>query len=98
MSGENTTQCVNTTFTYFIKVFTTEDLVNQTIYLVNDTMKMNTTLAFAQSQGTNQTMQDAVQSAQPTGEVIQRNASDLRFNIPEGAKNLATNIAKDYKI
>ncbi|MGI9010654.1 MAG: hypothetical protein ACR2F1_05655 [Nitrososphaeraceae archaeon] len=72
--------------------FTTEDLVNETIDLGNDTTMMNATLAFAQSEGTNQTMQDAGESANKTGGELQKNASDMGSKITEGAKDLAGNI------
>ena len=38
-----------------------------------------TVSAFGQSEETNQTMQDAGQSANQTGEEIQKNASNVRF-------------------
>lgn len=74
--------------------FTTEDLVNETINLGNDTTMMNATLAFAQSEGTNQTMQNAGESANKTGESMQQNTSDIGSNITEGAKDLAKNIGE----
>ena len=48
MSGENATQWANATLVFAQEGFTTEDLVNETINLGNDTTMMNATLAFAQ--------------------------------------------------
>jgi hypothetical protein len=56
----------------------------------------NATLAFAQSEeGTNnQTMQDAGESANKTGEAIQGNASDIGSKITEGAKDVVRKIGE----
>ena len=54
MSGENATQWANATLAYAQEGFTTEDLVNETIDLGNDTM-MNATLAYAQENDTGMT-------------------------------------------
>ncbi len=54
MSGENATQWANATLAFAQEGFTTEDLVNETIDLGNDTM-MNATLAFAQENDTGMT-------------------------------------------
>ena len=61
--------------------------------------------SFAQSEGTNQTMQNAggsanqtgenmQQGANKTGEAMQGNASDMGSKITEGAKNMAENIGE----
>ncbi|MGI0050208.1 MAG: hypothetical protein ACRD8K_00590 [Nitrososphaeraceae archaeon] len=47
---------------------------------------------YAQSEGTNQTMKDAGESANKTGEGVQGNASDMGSKISEGAKDLVGNI------
>ena len=72
---------------------------------VNDTMSgqnasewatSNATLVFAQSEeGANdQTMQEAGQSANQTGEAIQGNASDVGSKITEGAKDIVGKIGE----
>ena len=61
--------------------------------------------SFAQSEGTNETLQNAGESANQTGEnmqqganktgeAIQGNASEMGSKITEGAKNLAENIGE----
>jgi hypothetical protein len=49
---------------------------------------------YAQSEGANQTMENAGESANQTGEAVQGNASNLASNITEGAKNLVGNIGE----
>ena len=51
ISGENATQWANATLAFAQEDFQTEDLVNETIDLGNNTM-MNATLAFAQENDT----------------------------------------------
>ena len=51
--------------------------------------------AFAQSEGTNQTILDAGQSANQTGEAIKQNVSDVITNISKGAKSLGSNITTE---
>lgn len=53
-----------------------------------------TVSAFAQSEETNQTMQDAGQSANQTGEEIQKNASDLGSKVMEGGKDVVGKIGE----
>lgn len=50
--------------------------------------------AFAQSEETNQTMQDAGESANKTGEEVQKNASDVGSKITEGAKDVVGKIGE----
>lgn len=50
---------------------------------------------FAQSEGTNQTIQDAAQSANQTGEAIKQNVSDVITNISQGAKSLGSNVTTE---
>jgi hypothetical protein len=52
---------------------------------------------FAQSEGTNETMQNAGESANKTGESMQQNASGMGSKITEGAKNMAENIGEGLK-
>jgi len=52
---------------------------------------------FAQSEGTNETMQNAGESANKTGESMQQNASGMGSKITEGAKNMAENIGERIK-
>jgi hypothetical protein len=52
---------------------------------------------FAQSEETNETMQNAGESANKTGESMQQNASGMGSKITEGAKNLAENIGEGLK-
>ncbi len=60
------------------------------IFLVSTILSMSTftnVFSFAQAEGTNQTMQNAEQSANQTGKVIQQNVSDVVTNISKGAKS-----------
>jgi uncharacterized protein YycO len=69
-----------------------------TIYLVSIILSMSTFInisAFAQSEETNQTIQDAGQSANQTGEAIKQNVSDVITNISKGAKSLGSNITTE---
>jgi uncharacterized protein YycO len=69
-----------------------------TIFLVSIILSMSTFInisAFAQSEGTNQTIQDAGQSANQTGEAIKQNVSDVITNISKGAKSLGSNITTE---
>ena len=69
-----------------------------TIFLVSIILSMSTFInisAFAQSEGTNQTIQDAAQSANQTGEAIKQNVSDVITNISKGAKSLGSNITTE---
>ncbi|MGI0050715.1 MAG: hypothetical protein ACRD8K_03165 [Nitrososphaeraceae archaeon] len=69
-----------------------------TIFLVSIILSMSTFInisAFAQSEGTNQTIQDAAQSANQTGEAIKQNVSDVITNISQGAKSLGSNITTE---
>ena len=47
---------------------------------------------YAQSEGANQTMKGAGESANKTGEAAQGNASDMGSKISEGAKDFVGNI------
>ena len=55
MMGNDTGGMMNATLAYAQEGFTTEDLVNETIDLGNDTTIMNATLAFAQENDTGMT-------------------------------------------
>ena len=69
-----------------------------TIFLVSIILSMSTFInnsAFAQSEGTNQTIQEADQSANQTGEAIKQNVSDVITNISKGAKSLGSNITTE---
>ena len=89
-------------------------LVNNKLFLIIPTVAILATVltlatftipSFAQSEGTNETMQNAGESANQTGEnmqqganktgeAIQGNASEMGSKITEGAKNLAENIGE----
>ena len=49
---------------------------------------------YAQSEGANQTMKGAGESANKTGEAVQGNASDMSSKISEGAKDLVGNLGE----
>ena len=49
---------------------------------------------YAQSEGANQTMKNAGESANQTGEAVQGNASSLASNITEGAKDVVGSIGE----
>lgn len=49
---------------------------------------------YAQSEETNQTLEEAGESANQTGEAVQGNASELGANITEGAANVVENIGE----
>jgi hypothetical protein len=49
---------------------------------------------FAQSEGTNETMQNAGESANKTGKSMQQNASDMGSKITEGAKDVVGSIGE----
>jgi predicted PurR-regulated permease PerM len=69
-----------------------------TIILVSIILLMSTFFniaAFAQSEGTNQTIKEADQSANQTGEAIKQNVSDVITNISKGAKSLGSNITTE---
>jgi hypothetical protein len=71
-----------------------------TIFLVSTILAMSTftnvsTSAFAQSEGTNQTMQKEDQSTNQTSEAIQQNVSDVVTNISKGAKSVGSNITTE---
>jgi uncharacterized protein YycO len=69
-----------------------------TIFLVSIILSMSTLInisAFAQSEGTNQTIQEADQSANQKGEAIKQNVSDVITNISKGAKSLGSNITTE---
>jgi len=69
-----------------------------TIFLVSIILSMSTFInisAFAQAEGTNQTILDAGQSANQTGETIKQNVSDVITNISKGAKSLGSNITTE---
>lgn len=71
-----------------------------TIFLVSTILAMSTftnvsTSAFAQSEGTNQTMQKEDQSINQTSEAIQQNVSDVVTNISKGAKSVGSNITTE---
>jgi ABC-type Na+ efflux pump permease subunit len=79
-----------------------------TILITALTLATFTIPSFAQSEGTNETMQNAGESANQTGEnmqqganktgeAIQGNASDMGSKVTEGAKNLAENIGEGLK-
>jgi hypothetical protein len=50
--------------------------------------------AFAQSEETNQTMQETGESANKTGEEVQKNASDVGSKVTEGAKDVIGKIGE----
>jgi hypothetical protein len=54
-----------------------------------------TTSALAPSEGTNQTMQNADQSANQTSKAIQQNLSHVVSNISKGAKSMGSNITTE---
>lgn len=70
-----------------------------TIFLVSTILSMLTftnVSAFSQTEGTNQTMQDAGQSAdQTTSEAIKQNVSDVVTNISKKAKSVGSNITTE---
>ena len=71
-----------------------------TIFLVSTILAMSTftnvsTSAFAQSEGTNQTMQKEDQSTNQTSEAIQQNVSEVVTNISKGAKSVGSNITTE---
>ena len=90
------------------------EMIHNKLFLVLPTVAILATVltlatftipAFAQSEGTNQTMKNAGESANQTGEnmqqganktgeAIQGNASDMGSKITEGAKNLVGNIGE----
>jgi hypothetical protein len=49
---------------------------------------------YAQSTETNQSLQDAGEMANQTGEAVQGNASELGANITQGAANVVENIGE----
>jgi len=72
--------------------------VTTTIFLVSIILSMSTLInisVFAQSEGTNQTIQDAAQSVNQTGEAIKQNVSDVITNISQGAKSLGSNVTTE---
>jgi predicted PurR-regulated permease PerM len=71
-----------------------------TIFLVSTILAMSTftnvsTSAFAQSEGTNQTMQKEDQSTNQTSEAIQQNFCDVVTNISKGANSVGSNISTE---
>ena len=71
-----------------------------TILLVSTILSMTAstndlTSAFAQSDGTNQTIQNSDQSANQTSEAIQQNLSHVVSNISKGAKSMGSNITTE---
>jgi len=53
------------------------------------------TSAFAQSDGTNQTIQNSDQSSNQPSKAIQQNVSDIVTNITKGAKSMGSNITTE---
>ena len=98
----------------YIRIFMVFSAAAATIFLVSTIPSMSTftnVSAMAQSEErTNQTSQEACQSANQTGEAIKQNVSDGVTNISkeangigsnittEVAKDVAVNIGKNYKI
>jgi hypothetical protein len=71
-----------------------------TILLVSTILSMtastnNLTSAFAQSDGTNQTIQNSDQSSNQPSKAIQGNVSDIVTNITKGAKSMGSNITTE---
>ena len=80
------------------KIFLVLPAATTTMLFISTILLMSTftnVSAFAQSEGTNQTIQDADQSANQTGEAIQQNVSDVVTNISKGAKSVGSNITTE---
>jgi hypothetical protein len=56
-----------------------------------------TVAGFAQSAETNQTMQNAGESANQTGGEMQKNASDVGSKVTEGAKDVGSKVTEGAK-
>ena len=56
-----------------------------------------TVAGFAQSSETNQTMQNAGDSANQTGKEMQKNASDVGSKVTEGAKDVGSKVTEGAK-
>ena len=81
------------------KIFMVFSAAAATIFLVSIILSMSTftnVSALAQSEErTNQTSQDAGQSANQTGEAIKQNVSDIVSNISKEVKSKGSNITKE---
>ena len=70
-----------------------------TLFLISTILSMslftNVSTVFAQSEGTNQTIQNTGKSTNQTGEALKQNVSDIVSNISQEAKGIGSNMTTD---
>ena len=78
----------------FVMEYNTKYVVASILFATILSLSAYAIPAYSQSAETNQTLQNASESANQTGEAIGEGASELGANITEGAKNVVENIGE----